>query len=133
VLRKVTKRDDATIALAAVPFKTAHYVKDDFSEILQTMLPFFLLLMYILPVYRMISRIVSEKESKARESMKMMGMQDSSYWLSWFFYYFIIVTFISVISVLTLSANVIVVSDKGIIFAFFWIYGMSLFGLIVFL
>jgi hypothetical protein len=34
--------------------------------------------------------MVSEKESKARESMKMMGLVDFSYWLSWWTHYFII-------------------------------------------
>jgi ATP-binding cassette, subfamily A (ABC1), member 3 len=95
------------------------------------MLPFFMLLMYILPVYRLISNVVSEKESKARESMKMMGLSDVSYWLSWFTYYFIIVTIISILCVIILSFNVFTYSNKGIIFLFFWIYGISLFGLCV--
>jgi ATP-binding cassette subfamily A (ABC1) protein 3 len=57
-----------------------------------------MLLMYIAPLSRIISRIVAEKESKAREGMKMMGLTDSPYWLSWMAYYFLIVTIISVIS-----------------------------------
>jgi ATP-binding cassette subfamily A (ABC1) protein 3 len=97
------------------------------------MLPFFILLIYILPVYRMISRIVSEKESKARESMKMMGMSDTPYWLSWFTYYLIVVTIISILCIIILSINVVVYSSKGIIFAYFWIFGMSIFGMIIFL
>ena len=97
------------------------------------MLPFFMLLMYILPVYRLISNIVSEKETKARESMKMMGLKDFSYWLSWFTYYFIIVTLISVICVIILAFNVFKYTNKGLLFLFFWIYGLSLFGLSVFI
>ena len=92
-----------------------------------------MLLMYILPVYRLISNIVSEKETKARESMKMMGLKDFSYWLSWFCYYLIIVTIISILSVIVLAFNVFKYTNKGVIFLFFWIYGLSLFGLVVFL
>jgi hypothetical protein len=66
-----------------------------------------MLLIYILPTYRLISNIVSEKESKARESMKMMGLVDFSYWLSWFFYYLIIVTIISGLCIGVLSINVL--------------------------
>jgi ATP-binding cassette subfamily A (ABC1) protein 3 len=95
------------------------------------MLPFFMLLMYILPVYRLISNIVSEKETKARESMKMMGLSDFSYWLSWFVYYFLIVLIISIASTIILSANVFKYSNKGIIFLYFFIYGLSLFGLCI--
>ena len=97
------------------------------------MLPFFMLLIYILPVYRLISNIVSEKESKARESMKMMGLKDFSYWLSWFVYYFIVVTIISGICTIILAANVFKYTNKGIIFLYFWVYGISLFGLAIFL
>ena len=88
-----------------------------------------MLLMYILPVYRLISNIVAEKESKARESMKMMGLSDSSYWFSWFTYYTIVVTIISILCVIILSFNVFKNSNKGFIFLYFWVFGMSLFGL----
>lgn len=67
------------------------------------MLPFFMLLTYILPMYRLLSRMVSEKETKARESMRMMGLNDFSYWLSWWIYYFIIVTIISILVTAVLS------------------------------
>jgi ATP-binding cassette, subfamily A (ABC1), member 3 len=96
------------------------------------MLPFFMLLIYILPVYRMISRIVSEKETMARDSMKMMGLTEFSYWMSWFTYYFFVVSIISAAALGIVSINVIVHSNKFIIFAYFWVYGMSLFGLIMF-
>ena len=97
------------------------------------MLPFFLLLIYILPVYRLISNIVAEKDSKARESMKMMGLSDFSYWLSWWTYYFIIVTIISVLYLAVMSINVISYSDPGVVFLFLWVYGNSLFGLCILL
>lgn len=63
----------------------------------------------------------------------MMGMDDSSYWVSWFIYYLVIVTFISIVSTFIVSGNVIVFSDRKLMFGFFWIFGISLFGVIVFL
>jgi ATP-binding cassette subfamily A (ABC1) protein 3 len=119
--------------MAYVPVKSDKYVSDGFDQILKGMLPFFMLLMYILPVYRLISNVVAEKESKARESMKMMGLSDCSYWCSWFTYYFIIVTIISILCVIILSFNVFKNSNRGIIFLFFWIYGISLFGFCILL
>lgn len=119
--------------MTLVPVKSDKYVSDDFSMVLNGMLPFFLLLIYILPVYRLISNVVAEKESKARESMKMMGLSDFSYWLSWFTYYFVVVTVISVFCLIVLSINVIKNSNRGIIFLFLWIFGLSLFGMCVLL
>jgi hypothetical protein len=77
--------------------------------------------------------MVIDKESKARESMKIMGLKDSSYWLSWFVTHLITVTLISSICILILSFNVIVNSNLLLVFLFFWIYGMSLFGFSVFI
>jgi ATP-binding cassette, subfamily A (ABC1), member 3 len=133
VLRVKSGNSLAAIALTFVPFKTDKYVQDDFQQIMTGMLPFFMLLVYILPMYRLISNVVSEKESKARESMKMMGLNDFSYWLSWWVYYLIIVTVISALVIIVLSFNVLKYSNRGLVFLFFWIYGLSLFGLAVFL
>ena len=125
--------NNASIGVTLVPFKTDKYIKDDFSLIFSNMMPFFMLLIYILPTYRIISNIVSEKESKARESMKMMGLVDFSYWASWFFYYLILVTIISGLCIGILCINVIKYSNRGLVFLFFELYGVSLFGLAVFL
>jgi len=56
-------------------------------------------LMFIVPLYRLVYRIVNEKETRARESMKMMGLTDMSYWLSWFTYYLLTITLIALLSV----------------------------------
>ena len=90
-----------------------------------------MLIMYILPVYRTLSRIISEKETKAKESMRMMGLSDSSYWLSWFTYYFFVVTMISVLCIIILAINVIKFSNMFLVFLYFWLFGMSLFGFIL--
>jgi hypothetical protein len=92
-----------------------------------------MLLVFILPVYRLISNMVSEKETKARESMKIMGLKDLSYWASWFVFHFIRVTIISALSTLILSFNVVVKSNPFIVFLFFWIFGNSLFAFSLFI
>ena len=51
-----------------------------------------LLLLYVLPVYNMVFFIVKEKEYRAKESMRMMGLSDAPYWLSWWVYYTLINT-----------------------------------------
>jgi len=58
--------------------------------------------MYIPPLYRTVYRIVVEKETKVKESMKMMGMTDFSYWLSWLAYYSLVNLSVSTLSWLVL-------------------------------
>jgi hypothetical protein len=71
------------------------------------MLPLMLLVMYIPPVYNLVFLIVKEKESKTKESMRMMGLTDFPYWLSWFMFYSAINTVIVTIAWFTLVFNVI--------------------------
>ena len=77
--------------------------------------------------------LVKEKESRTKESMRMMGMTDTAYWLSWFIYYTMINTMISTLAWLILLYNVINFSRSFYIWLFFWLYGQSVFGQIVFL
>ena len=39
---------------------------------------------FLLPLYYLVTRLSEEKESKAREGMKMMGLADETYYKSWF-------------------------------------------------
>lgn len=101
--------------------------------IIQFLFPLAVTLMYIMPIHRMIMRIVSEKYSKIREVMRMMGLSDTIYWLSWFIFYTIIVTIISIASTAIICSKVFPHSNWGLILLFFWLYGMSLFGYIIFI
>jgi len=114
------------------PAPAAVYVEDDFMSILVDMLPFFLLVMFIPPVYNMVFLIVKEKESKTRESMRMMGLKDTPYWLSWFLFFTTINTVITTLAWIVLLFNVINYSQPFWWWFFFWLYGECVFGQIVF-
>ena len=79
ILREVTGKEDAMITMMGVPLPAEAIVVDLFSRIFSRQLPTFLLLMFILPLYNTVFAIVKEKESKAKESMRMMGMVDTSF------------------------------------------------------
>lgn len=115
-----------TISHLAVPMSSSAYVQDDFAQVLN-LLGFFIFNVFIVPLYRLSYRIVNEKETRARESMKMMGLTDTSYWLSWLSYYAIICTVITLIIVYMVSS--LMKSSLLLLFLYIWIYGMSLFGL----
>jgi ATP-binding cassette, subfamily A (ABC1), member 3 len=96
-------------------------------------LPLFLLFIYILPVFTIVSLLVREKETKARESLRMMGMTDFPYWLSWFAYYSVLNTVLSLVAWAVLCINVIGSSNIFYIFAWIWLYGEAIFGQIIFM
>jgi arabinogalactan endo-1,4-beta-galactosidase len=83
----------------------------------------FMLLMYIPLMYRTVYRIVFEKVTKAKESMRIMGMTDFPYWSSWFIYYTLVNTVLSVGAWLTLNINVFNNKSTLLLFIVIWVYG----------
>lgn len=92
---------------------------------------FFLIIMFVPPVYRTSYRIVNEKETKVKEAMRMMGLRDGAYWSSWFTYYTIVNTVISVITWSIMTFAIEIKSDSWIVFLIVWLFGQSLFGIIL--
>ena len=60
----------------------------------------------IIVFLRMTYGLLQEKEKKIKEGMKIMGMNDSSFYLSWLIYYEIIYFIISLIVSNILNASV---------------------------
>lgn len=131
ILVHKTGDKDATIDMGYIPSKSAEYIEDDFTGVIEGLLPFFLGLVYILPIAKLTERMVSEKETRARESMKMMGMSDSAYFFSWFTYFFIQVTLITILGLAMLKPIIFPNTDGGLIFLMLWIYGLSQFGFVM--
>ena len=81
-----------------VPMMLPRMRLDYFGQLIQQVFTFFVLVMYIPPLYRTVYRIVQEKESKVKETMRMMGLGDFAYWVSWYAYYTtvnFVITFLS--------------------------------------
>jgi hypothetical protein len=89
--------------------------------------PFFFMIIYLIPFYYITSKIASEKESKAREGMKMMGLNDSTYFLSWLILFGLIALITS--SLITVCAIKIFENvNMFIFFAFCMLYSLTLYG-----
>ena len=75
---------------------------------------------------RMSSSILTEKENKIREGMKIMGMQDASFYLSWVSWYMIIYTIISIVITIILILSIYKNSNFILIFIWYWFFCMTL-------
>ena len=76
----------------------------------------------------MTTRLAEEKESKAREGMKIMGLNDSTYYISWFIFNLIIVTYISFWIVSILQLETFWLSNAWLIFFICVLYGTQFYG-----
>ena len=79
--------------------------------------------MYIPSVYNTVFLIVREKETRTKESMRMMGMSDWPYWLSWFTYFTCVNTMLTTMVWLIMCINIIESSNKFLIWLYIWLYG----------
>ncbi len=63
VLREATGNQEASIMLALVPFRSLDLYIDEFAEVMEIIFPYFILMMYVMPLYRTTYSIVHEKVS----------------------------------------------------------------------
>ena len=61
------------------------------------------------------------QEKKIKEGMKMMGMKDSAFYLSWAVTYAITYTFTAILWVL-ITSNIFHYSNSFLIFLWYWLY-----------
>ncbi|CAG9334828.1 unnamed protein product [Blepharisma stoltei] len=124
ILKTYSNNTNPYIAAGFVPMYYDDYVSDDFISLISTMLPFFVVISYLVPVCRMVSLIVQEKEYKIKEMMMIMGLSNKAYWLSWVTYYFTVYTLIAIIGGL-ISISLFKYSNAGMLLLLFWLYGIS--------
>jgi hypothetical protein len=122
ILRDALNEEKAQITAITIPMKIKTIPVDPFAFLLMIMGAYFFMMMYIPMLFRTSYRIISEKEIKARELMRMMGMGDTPYWLSWFFYHTCVNTMLSFL-VWLVFFGVFRESSPAIIFLFVWLYG----------
>ena len=133
ILANELDNNNAFFGTMLQPIPTETTVTDPFEIALRSLLPLFLLIIYIPSVYNLTFKIVREKETRAKETMRIMGMTDLPYWLSWFCFYTIVNTIVTTLAWGILMINIINYSVPAYIWLFFWLYGQAVFGQIIFL
>jgi len=107
-------------------FPTPAYTSRPFYDKIKAVFALDLILTFLWPISRLIRGIVHEKETKMREGMRMMGLNYSSLYLSWFltygFIFFVISLVIAVISQGSLFAR----SAASLVFGYFFLFGLSI-------
>jgi ATP-binding cassette subfamily A (ABC1) protein 3 len=80
----------------------------------------------IVTYLRMCSGILTEKEKKIREGMKIMGMSNFSFYSSWISWYLITYTIISLIVSAILKGSIFKKSDYTLLLVWHWLFSLSL-------
>jgi len=131
VLQEETNNQNAEITYSICPKKYDKFISDAFVRNISLLLCFFTIVAYALPLTINIYRIVKEKETRAKEGMKIMGLSELTYFLSYFVIYFIINLFYSIVNALILK-NVLTNIEFFYIFLLYFLYGLVIYSLIYF-
>uniref|UniRef100_A0A8D2I9L9 ABC transporter domain-containing protein n=1 Tax=Urocitellus parryii TaxID=9999 RepID=A0A8D2I9L9_UROPR len=118
---------DELMSVTAINMKTLPFISKD---IFQSEMFILYCLLYFSPFIYFVSHNVTKERKKSKELMKMMGLHDSAFWLSWGLMYtaFILVLSI-VITIIITSTQVILMTGFMVIFTLLFLYGLSLLAL----
>lgn len=99
--------------------------------------PTFLLAAAMFTFVIQVSNVILEREMKLRESMRVMGLYDSMYWLSWLAWEVVVMNFISSIFIVCFGMifqfDLFLRNSFGVLFFHFWLFELAMTGLGFFL
>ena len=79
ILRKETNNYNAFLNFGISPMKYINYKDDKFGQFIGYIFTFFLIIAYMCPLCLYVYRMIEEKESRAKEGMKIMRLSESIY------------------------------------------------------
>lgn len=73
----------------------------------------------------MVAGMLKEKEKRIKEGMKIMGMSNFAFFMSWLITYFLIFTLTSLLVALVMMITVLKHSNFFMMFAYHWIFALA--------
>uniref|UniRef100_A0A8C5ZAK9 ABC-2 type transporter transmembrane domain-containing protein n=1 Tax=Marmota marmota marmota TaxID=9994 RepID=A0A8C5ZAK9_MARMA len=119
------------MSVTAINMKTLPFISKD---IFQCEMFILYCLLYFSPFTYFVSLNITKERKKCKELMKMMGLHDSAFWLSWGLMYTAFIFIISIfITIIITSTQVILMTGFMVIFTLLFLYGLSLVSSYVYL
>ena len=126
ILQQEMNNSSINVTALISSVKTPQYYRDDLPGQLKGRSSIFTIVAYVLPFLKLIYLIVYEKEKKIKEGMKMMGMNETAFYVSWLLTYFIIFMILSLVNSLLLKVFIFTFSNYFFIFIVQALYTISL-------
>ena len=131
ILRKTTNNDESEISFGVMPMKYKSYRNDLFAFALGYLGPFFIIIGYMGHLCMYVYKMVLEKETKAKEGMKIMGLTDGIYFLSYAIEYFCIAFFDAIVNGIIFH-QIFKRVPYEVLFFLFFLFALNIFALAYF-
>ena len=132
ILKYSTNTLGSSITANIASFTVPAYNQDSLVNWIKGVLIFYTAYPLLIPYLRMSNNLISEKEKKIKEGMKMMGLTTTAFYLSWIIFYLIVYAVISVLYVAILNGLVFKFSNFGLILVWYYLFCCSLISLSMF-
>ncbi|XP_059201726.1 phospholipid-transporting ATPase ABCA1-like isoform X2 [Centropristis striata] len=118
IIRAVTGTKEKTgVYIQQMPYPC--YVDDIFLRVMSRSMPLFMTLAWMYSVAIILKSVVYEKEARLKETMRIMGLNNSVLWFSWFISCLLPLLASAALLVLLLKkGNLLPYSDPGVVFLF---------------
>ena len=116
ILKKESGDTNAKITVTMAGFAVPAYEDIPVLAQLEKRFGLFVCLPILIPFSRFLYFLLKEKEYKIKEYMKIMGLSESAYYVSWLTWYSIIFMFISLVVTWELKSAALKHSDFSVIF-----------------
>jgi uncharacterized membrane protein len=123
ILKRKSGVSNANILNMVVPYPHQNFEDSNFRGSITLTFFQYIIIFWLPLLYRTTHRIVQEKQSKSQEVMRMMGMTNLPYWLSWWTYFSVISLIISLVGWLILQFTVFPTSNPVLLLVFFVLFG----------
>eukprot|EP00472_Partenskyella_glossopodia_P003616 CAMPEP_0197517740 /NCGR_PEP_ID=MMETSP1318-20131121/2799_1 /TAXON_ID=552666 /ORGANISM="Partenskyella glossopodia, Strain RCC365" /LENGTH=1779 /DNA_ID=CAMNT_0043067553 /DNA_START=348 /DNA_END=5687 /DNA_ORIENTATION=- len=110
------------------PFPVPEWTEDTFVDVIAAVLGLFLTLAFIWPLQRIVKSLVEEKETRIRELMYQMSLSPTAWYFAWLTLYIVFFIVSSILIVLVTASNVYKNSNPAIIWAFYFLFSMTIFA-----
>lgn len=107
------------------PFPASSYTSDSFYSFVQSVFALVFVMSFFFPSFFLIRGLVVEKETRVREGVRMMGMNDLPLYGAWYIIYAAIFLVIALCVAITCAATMFSHCDGGILILYFWLFGLS--------
>uniref|UniRef100_K3WB22 ABC transporter domain-containing protein n=1 Tax=Globisporangium ultimum (strain ATCC 200006 / CBS 805.95 / DAOM BR144) TaxID=431595 RepID=K3WB22_GLOUD len=107
------------------PYPINSFAKSSFYDTIKDVFPILFILAFLHPLSRMLVSFLSERETRSRELMKILGVKESSIVTSWYITYTVVIVLASVCEMAVAKAGLFEASDPLLLFLFFFLFSMS--------
>ena len=131
ILRQETGDKNAELNYGITAMKYIDYRVDSFGNLLGYMITIILVIAYMSPLSLYIYRMVDEKEKKTKEGMKIMGLGEGEYFLSYFIQY-VVIQIVTTFIIALLFKVVLTRIPLYFLFVTVFLWSLDVFALIYF-